>query len=214
MKSKRSIQLLAVIVFLIPLLAFAAMNWYTKKYCALPVLGPVDMEGRKLKDHVIQDFKLINQDGQIVSTGNWKDKIVVADFFFSHCPSICPAMTNNLKKVQETFRKNDGDILINSFTVDPLRDSATHLKSYSMRMQIDNSNWHFITGDKKEIYRLARNSFMIVATDGDGGPEDFIHSEKLVLIDRHKRIRGYYKGTSDSETEQLINDIKKLKDEN
>ena len=144
---------------------------------------------------------------------DWKDKIVVADFFFSHCPTICPAMTRNLKKVQAAF-KNEGNVLINSFSVDPVRDSATQLKAYSRRMQIDNSNWHLITGDKMGIYRLARESFMIVATDGDGGPGDFIHSEKLVLIDRQKRIRGFYQGTSESDTERLINDIKKLKDEN
>ena len=81
-------------------------------------------------------------------------------------------------------------------------------------MKIDNGNWDLLTGDKKELYKLARNSFMIVATDGDGGPDDFIHSEKLVLIDKQKRIRGYYQGTSEKATEQLIHDIKKLKDEN
>src|SRR5688572_14809132 len=156
MKNKRSLQLLVTLVFLIPLLAFAAMNWYNTKFSKLPVFGPVSNQGTILKGHTIRDFNLTNEDGQTVSTRDWKDKIVIVDFFFSHCPSICPAMTNNLKKVAVTF-KNDHDVLINSFTVDPSRDSAAQLKSFSNRMNIDRSNWHLITGDKKEIYRLARN---------------------------------------------------------
>ena len=121
-------------------------------------------------------------------------------------------MTKNLKDVAIAF-KNDHEILISSFTVDPYRDSARQLKSFSKRMNIDNSNWHLLTGDKKEIYRLARNSFFIVATDGDGGPADFIHSEKLVLIDKQKRIRDYYEGTNEREVQRLIHDIKKLREE-
>jgi len=213
MKNKRGIQLLVILVFLVPLLVYAAINWYDREINKLPVLGPPSTsKGTTSKEHTISDFNLTNEDGQPISTSDWKNKIVIVDFFFSHCPSICPAMTNNLKKVARAF-KNDDDILINSFTVDPIRDSAAQLKSFSRRMNIDNSNWHLITGEKKEIYRLARNSFFIVATDGDGGPGDFIHSEKLVLIDKQKRIRGYYEGTDEKEVQRLIHDIKKLKAE-
>ena len=210
MKSNRSILLLVILVFLIPLLAFAAMNWYNKEFNRLPVLGPVTKQGAISKEHTISNFDLLNENGQSISTGDWEEKIVVVDFFFSHCPSICPIMTNNLKKVATAYKK-DQEILINSFTVDPARDSVAQLKRFSRRMNIDNSNWHLVTGDKKEIYRLARNSFLIVATDGDGGPGDFIHSEKLVLVDKHKRIRGYYDGTDENEVQRLILDIKKLK---
>lgn len=213
MRTKNSIFLMAALVFVVPFAAFAAMNWYTKKFSKLPVLGPVKKEGKKTLDHTIADFSFINQDNRQVTMANWKGKIVVADFFFTHCPSVCPAMTRNLQKVQ-TALQTDDEILINSFSVDPFRDSAAQLKSFSKRMKINNANWDLLTGDKQELYKLARNSFMIVATDGDGGPDDFIHSEKLVLIDKQQRIRGYYQGTSEKETERLIHDIKKLKDEN
>jgi len=121
-------------------------------------------------------------------------------------------MTNSLKKVQQAFKEDE--ILIRSFSVDPERDSVAQLRKYAGQFGINTSNWELLTGDKKEIYKFARNGFMIVATDGDGGPNDFIHSEKLVLIDKQKRIRGYYDGTSGNQVKQLIADIKKLKHEN
>lgn len=205
MKKKRTIPLFAVMVFIIPVSAWALLNWYEKKVQGLPVMG-------KTKEHRIGDFQFINQDGQLKSTADWNDKIVVADFFFTHCPTICPQMTKSLKKIQEAF-KTDAEILISSFTVDPERDSSAQLKKYARQYNVDTRNWNLLTGNKKEIYKMARNSFMIVATDGDGGPEDFIHSENLVLVDKQKRIRGYYDGTSDKDVNQLISDIKKLQDE-
>jgi protein SCO1 len=213
MKNKTSIRLFVVLVFIIPLVAFAAMNWYEKKFSPLPVIGPQKNEAGIINEHKITSFSLVNQEGQRITMSGWKDRIVIADFFFTHCPSICPAMTKNLQKVQAVY-KGDKELLINSFSVDPERDSAAQLKSYARRMKLDNANWELLTGDKKEIYRLARNSFMVVATDGDGGPGDFIHSDKIVLIDQQKRIRGYYSGTDEKEMDQLILDIKKLKDEN
>jgi protein SCO1 len=205
MKNRNTIGLFALIVFVIPVMVFAGIDWYEKRIGRLPVLGA--------KGHTISAFNLINQDGQPVTAGTWSDKIVVADFFFTHCPVVCPAMTAQLKRVQDAYKESD-DVLINSFTVDPERDSAAQLKWYSNRFGIDNNNWQMLTGDKKEIYKLARNSFLIVATDGDGGPGDFIHSEKLVLIDKQRRIRGYYQGRDKKSVDQLIIDIKKLKDEN
>jgi protein SCO1/2 len=213
MRKPSTIWLFAIIVFVIPVALFAGINWYEKRLGTLPVMGPVKEQAGKTIYHTIADFKFMNQDGKHVSASAWEDKIIVADFFFTHCPVICPTMTNNLKKVQEAF-KNDEDLVINSFTVDPARDSVGQLKWYSGRFGIDNSNWQLLTGDKRELYKLARNSFLIVATDGDGGPEDFIHSEKLVLVDKQRRIRGYYQGTNSKEVEQLIIDIKKLKNEN
>lgn len=205
MKIKSSIPLFAILVFIIPVSAWAFINWYEKKSKPLPVMG-------KTKEHRISDFHLLNQDGELKSTDDWKNKIVVADFFFTHCPTICPQMTKSLKKIQEVY-KTDSAIQFNSFTVDPERDSSGQLKKYANQFNIDTYNWNLLTGNKREIYKLARNSFMIVATDGDGGPDDFIHSENLVLIDKQKRIRGYYAGTSDKEVNQLIRDIKKLQHE-
>lgn len=213
MKNPSTIRVFVALVFVIPILAYAAMNWYEKRFQQLPVLGAVATLNGEKKYHTIEDFSFANQDGRLVSSADWKGKIVVADFFFTHCPTICPRMTKSLGSIQQAY-KGDGEILINSFTVDPERDSVAQLKSYSRRFGLDHTNWHLLTGDKKEIYRLARNSFMIVATDGDGGPGDFIHSENLVLVDKQRRIRGYYDGTSETEVDKLINDIKKLKNEN
>ena len=163
------------------------------------------------KGHQISDFQMINQAGKPVTTDNWKNKIVVVDFFFTHCPTICPKMTKHLKMVQQSF-VNDSNFLINSFSVDPDRDSTVRLAAYASQFNI-RGNWDLLTGNKKEIYRLARKSFLIVATDGDGGPNDFIHSEKLILIDREKRIRGYYNGTNENEVKQMIKDISRLRKE-
>jgi protein SCO1/2 len=120
-------------------------------------------------------------------------------------------MVRNLKKVQQLYA-GDPLLLINSFTVDPERDSVGQLKSYAGKMDI-HDNWQLITGEKKEIYKLARKSLLVVATDGDGGPNDFIHSELLVLVDQAKRIRGFYNGTDDAEVNNLLRDIKRLEKE-
>jgi protein SCO1 len=202
MLKKYSIWLFIGIVVSLPILAFELINWYENKFQALPVYN--------VKEQTISDFKMVNQQGKAITLADWNDKIVVADFFFTHCLSVCPKMTNNLKKVQAVYL-NDNDILINSFSVDPERDSAGRLKSYANQFGVNDAKWNLLTGNKKEIYRLARKSFSIVATDGDGGPDDFIHSENLVLVDKRGRIRGYYNGTSEKETKKLINDIKKLK---
>jgi protein SCO1 len=206
MKKKSTIWSFAILVFALPAIAYALVSWYEKKVEALPVLG-------KTKEHRIADFNLTNQDKQIVTIAKWDNKIVVANFFFTHCPVVCPKMTTNLKKIYDAYN-DKSNVLITSFTVDPERDSAVQLNKYAAQYKIDNSRWILLTGDKKEIYKLARNSFMITATDGDGGTNDFIHSEKLILVDTQKRIRGYYTGTDEKEVNQLINDIKKLMYEN
>lgn len=205
MKKRSIILLFLVIVFLLPAMAWSLFNVYEKKFETLPVMG-------KTKDHRIGDFALINQEGVIRRKADWNRKIIVADFFFTHCPVICPTMTKSMKRVAEQYRK-DTSIRFASFTVDPVRDSSVQLKKYAERFGINNQQWDLLTGGKPELYQLARNSFMIVATDGDGGPTDFIHSEQLVLIDRQQRIRGYYDGTDNQEVDKLLGDIKKLQHE-
>jgi protein SCO1/2 len=200
-----NIWLFLGIVIVFPLTVFAIVNWYERTVQSLPVLIN--------KEHRIGDFKLINQQGNKSTTEEWRGKIVVANFFFTHCPVICPKMTANLKKLQETFAGNENLMLV-SFSVDPQRDSVAELKKYTERFYINENNWQLLTGSKKEIYRLARKSFQVAATDGDGGDNDFIHSDQLILIDSKKRIRGYYEGTEKKEIAQLIRDIKKLEHEN
>lgn len=204
MWSKWQNKLFVLLVFIVPVLAWLVMRYYENKVESLPVLGK--------KDHTIADFTLVNQDGEAMGTRDWQGRIVVVDFFFTHCPTICPEMTMSLKKIRSEF-EDDHDVLIQSISIDPERDSVGRLRQYAADYNINHRDWDLLTGEKKYIYRLARNSFMVVATDGDGGPDDFIHSEKLVLIDPKRRIRGYYDGTNNPEVKQLITDIKKLKDE-
>jgi len=204
MLRKNFISLFVLAVVVIPFAAFTAVQWYESTYTKLPVYGG--------DDHTISDFKMINQQGETVSIKNWVNKIVVVDFFFTHCPSVCPKMTKNLVVVQQQF-KDDPHFQMASFSVDPERDSSKRLAFYATQFGINGANWNLLTGDKKEIYRLARKSFLVSATDGDGGPNDFIHSDQLVLVDTQKRIRGFYDGTEKSAVAQLINDIKKLQKE-
>ena len=202
-----------IVVVALPFLAFTIVSWYTVVFEKLPVYGESKkMSGKKI-EHRIADFSLTNQDGKTVTPEVWKNKIVVANFFFTRCPSICPRMMTNMKKAEEYF-SSDPAIAFTSFSVDPENDNNGLLRSYASSLNIHLDNWNLLTGDKKEIYKLARNSFLVVATNGDGGPTDFIHSDKLVLIDKQKRIRGYYDGTNEKEVNDLIHDIKKLKDEN
>ena len=197
---------LVALVILIPLMAFAAVHLLENKYVALPVMNSAG-------DLYNPSYTFVNQHNQVRSFSHWKNKVLVAGYFFTACPVICPKMINNLKTVASTF-KNDSTVQLLSFTVDPKHDLPAKLLAYSTTMQADYARWDFLTGDKAVLYRLARKQFFITATDGDGGPQDFIHSDRLVLIDPKHRIRGYYDGTSQQEVQQLINDIKNLKNEN
>ena len=200
---KYGIWIFMAVVVLLPMGVFAIVKWYEYSYTKLPELGP--------NDHEIANFQLTDQTGRTVSLQNWNDKIVVANLFFTHCPSVCPKIIRSLKIVQQAYA-NDPQLLINSFTVDPERDSVAQLARYASMGHITN-NWKLITGNKKDIYKLARKSFLIIATDGDGGPDDFIHSELLVLIDKEKHIRGFYRGTGEGQVTNLLRDIKRLKQE-
>ncbi|MGZ8517824.1 MAG: SCO family protein [Chitinophagaceae bacterium] len=211
MQKRFTIGTFIALVFAVPIIAYSGYLFLEQRMQKLPVYGKKEMKGGREVEHSIDDFELLNQDGVKKGIKSWEGKIVVADFFFTHCPVVCPKMTANLKRVQQAFNRDE--ILVNSFSVDPQRDSAGQLRTYAEKFKISLANWQLLTGDKKDIYKLARNSFMIVATDGDGGPDDFIHSEKLVLIDKQRRVRGYYDGTSKKETDQLIYDIKKLQNE-
>lgn len=211
-KTDRYTWLFLILVLIVPFTVYFLVSRYENRFSKLPVLGPVTEVNGIKTEHRIPAFEFVNQQGETVSDKDWDNKIVIANFFFTTCPVICPKMTNSLKRVQQA-NLNDKDILISSFTVDPERDSVARLKQYAAKFQINNQNWHLLTGDKKELYRLARKGFFIVAADGDGGPHDFIHSESLVLIDKQKRIRGYYSGTEEKPVNDLIEHIKKLQNE-
>ncbi len=162
--------------------------------------------------HKIDDFSLINQNNEIVTNETYDGKIYIADFFFSTCPGICPIMKENMIVLQNEFISDD-DILLLSHTVTPEIDSVSVLKKYSKEKGVLDSKWNMVTGDKKQIYNLARKSYL-VAEDIESPIEyDMIHTENFVLVDTKRRIRGFYDGTNNDAMDNLINDIKILKKE-
>ena len=164
----------------------------------------------KKKYHKIADFSLINQNGVTITQEAYKEKIYVADFFFTTCQTICPIMTKNMNEVQKQFITDD-EVMILSHTVTPDIDTVAQLKRYAKEKNVNASKWNLVTGDKKQIYELARKSYLAVKDDGDGGPFDMIHTENFMLIDKERQIRGFYDGTDIKEIERLIEDIKTLK---
>ncbi len=212
MQIKKSIWPLTVAILATPLLIYALVHSYQIKFNKLPVFGEKEIIANRIVSHRIEQFEFINQGGRSFSSDMLKNKIVVCCFFFSSCPSVCPNMIRHIKNVQGNFL-NDPHVAFVSFTVDPVRDSVKKLQWYINHNNIDTKNWDFLTGDKKQIYKLARKSFYLSAVEGDGGESDFIHSDQLVLVDVNRQIRGYYKGTDDNAVKQLIDDIKKLENE-
>ena len=162
------------------------------------------------KYHRIANFSLINQNGKTITQNDYKDKIYVADFFFTTCQTICPIMTNNMHELQKEFIA-DNEIMLLSHSVTPEIDTVAQLKRYAKEKGVDARKWNLVTGDKKDIYQLARKSYMAVKDDGDGGPFDMIHTENFMLIDKKRQIRGFYDGTDLEEIDRLIQDIKTLK---
>ena len=161
------------------------------------------------KYHKVADFSLVNQNGETITQEDYKDKIYVADFFFTTCLTICPIMTKNMGEVQEAI-KNDPNIMLLSHSVTPQIDTVAQLKRYALEKGVIDSKWNLVTGDKKQIYELARKSYLAVKNDGDGGPFDMIHTENFILVDKEKRIRGFYDGTDREEIDRLLGDIKIL----
>jgi protein SCO1/2 len=164
------------------------------------------------KYHKIADFRLINQNGETVTQEDYKDKIYVADFFFTTCQTICPVMTKNMAEVQKKIMLDD-EIMLLSHTVTPEIDTVAQLKRYAIEKGVNDAKWNLVTGDKKQIYELARKSYLAVKDDGDGGPYDMIHTENFMLIDKKRQIRGFYDGTNPEEIKRLMDDIETLKKE-
>tara|TARA_B100000767_G_C19764669_1_gene536925 strand:- start:2114 stop:2743 length:630 start_codon:yes stop_codon:yes gene_type:complete len=161
------------------------------------------------KYHKISDFSLTNQNGETITQDYYENKIYIADFFFTTCPTICPIMTENMYQIQEKTIENN--VLLVSYSVTPEIDSVSQLKKYAIEKGVKDNKWNLLTGDKKQIYDLARKSYLVAKNDGDGGKYDMIHTENFVLIDKEKRIRGFYDGTSEEEMNKLLIDVEILK---
>ena len=166
----------------------------------------------QMKYHTIADFSLTNQNGETVTQETYKDKIYVADFFFTTCPTICPVMTDHMYQIQKEII-NDDEVMLLSHTVTPKIDSVAQLKKYAKEKGVIDRKWNLVTGDKKHIYELARKSYLAVKTEGNGDQYDMIHTENFMLIDKKRQIRGYYDGTQPEDIERLLEDIEILKDE-
>ena len=162
----------------------------------------------KKKYHKISNFVMTNQNNELVTEKDYDNKIYVADFFFTTCPSICPMMTGNMVFLQNELEKED--IMFASFSVTPEIDSVEVLKKYAVEKGVDDSRWNLMTGNKKEIYDLARKSYLVAKENPDEGSHDMIHTENFVLVDKEKRIRGYYDGTNIDEINLLLSDINLL----
>ena len=172
----------------------------------------ISPKSKELKNfHTIADFDLINQNGEKVTQKTFENKIYITDFFFTTCPGICPMMTKNMHKIQDEFI-NDNDVLLLSHSVTPLKDSVSKLKEYAIEQKIKDNKWHLVTGDRKQIYNLGRQSYFVEENLGEPlGIDDFLHTENFVLIDKKKHIRGIYNGLNRASIAQLIVDIKALK---
>ncbi len=164
----------------------------------------------KEKYHKIADFSLINQNGETVTQDTYKDKIYISDFFFTTCQTICPIMTDHMYQIQKEI-VNDDDVMLLSHSVTPKIDSVAQLKKYAKEKGVIDRKWNLVTGDKKQIYALARKSYLAVKTDGNGDQYDMIHTENFMLIDKKRQIRGFYDGTLSEDIDRLLVDIETLK---
>ena len=213
---KTFLVIMAIISSVILLLFYDALKPDEK----LPVFQPaqvnyelVDQSLQHIKKfHKIGAFSLINQNGLKVTEQDYRNKIYVADFFFTTCPGICPKMTANMGLIQEAI-KEDNQVKLISFSVTPEIDSVAQLKKYALEKGVIDAKWNLLTGEKKHIYDLARKSFFAAKNDGDGNNNQLIHTENFILIDPDKRIRGFYDGTDSNVMKKLIADIKILQKE-
>ncbi|MCX7727883.1 MAG: SCO family protein [Bacteroidia bacterium] len=199
-----------IVIAVVSVTTYCKNNSSKQKKLLLPIIGEKKIAsiGEKTDTiyHTIGSFTLVNQFNETITDTITKNKIYVADFFFATCQSICPKMSHQLKRVQDSFA-NKNDFLILSHTVNPEHDTAEVLKKYGEKYGAIKGKWHLLTGNKKHIYDLARYDYLVNADETENEGDLFIHSELFLLIDKEKRIRGIYDGTDSLKVNQLINDI-------
>ncbi|RYE37146.1 MAG: redoxin domain-containing protein [Sphingobacteriaceae bacterium] len=218
-KTVKNIVILVLILVVPGFLYYLLQAKGKNRYKPLPVYGPKQVaktfktfHGKKIYDtiyHQIPDFKLYDQDGKPVTEQNFKGNIILVNFFFTRCPVLCSEINKNIATVAANFKKNTM-IRFASITVDPATDNPSVLNKYASSLHANAKQWKFLTGDTSVIYPLSRNGFLVTAASGGNQPENFIYSEKLMLIDQDKRIRGYYNGTSVNDMTRLNDEIKVL----
>lgn len=216
--------LLAILIALmIPLVSYFIVKTKSEQDIHMPrhfLPDSVDSrtsQGKKISDttwHRVANIALVNQDGHHVTLDSLKGKIIIADFFFTRCPTICPGMTQNMKRLAESIHngqrvgdKTNKQVHFISFSVDPERDSVERLKYWADRFQVNPDQWWLLTGNKKEIYDFALNELKMGLIDGEGVDTNFIHSDKFVLIDSNRHVRGYYDGLDPASLADLSTDL-------
>lgn len=202
---------------------YFAMGYFSEDAVPMPRRFFADTVITKVKDgkeisdtvwHKVADLTLTNQLGQTVSLSDLKGKVIVADFFFTRCPSICPTLTKNMKKLQNSLKLKDDTKMIDttfvqfvSITVDPKNDSAVALKKYADKFGVNHDVWWMLTGEKKKIYDFALNELKLGLQDSESVDSNFIHSQKMVLLDKDRVVRGYYDGLDSLQMKKLAGDI-------
>lgn len=221
--SKKAI-LAILIALIIPLVSYLIVKGVSEEAVVMPRRFLMDsvvtatIDGKTTEDtiwHTTQNIKLVNQFGDSVSLYDIKNRVIVADFFFTRCPSICPKMTKNMARLQQSFSHyNEGRRIIDSsivsflsFSIDPERDSVAALRKYADKFGINHDNWWMLTGNKKAIYDFALNELKLGLVDGEGVDSSFIHSQKFVLLDKNYQVRGYYNGLDTASLAALARDI-------
>lgn len=178
----------------------------------LPILGRHDYNENDTIYHTIADFKFVDQDSNMVTEETFAGKVYVADFFFTSCPTICPIMKTQMLRVYEQVKDND-DVLILSHTIDPKHDTVAVLKEFAERLGVQSEKWHFVTGDKEDIYKIGQTSYMVSAVEDPTEPGGFIHSGAFILVDDQRRVRGIYDGTKADQVDRLMKDLNILLEE-
>lgn len=213
---KGRILIALIVIVIIPVVSYLIVDHYSQDAIQMPRRYFYDTvlvkkeNGSEVNDtvwHKVRPFKLKNQFGSEVGLGDWGEKILVVDFFFTSCPSICPTLTRNMKRLQTAFKKTDTIVRFVSFTIDPERDSVAKLKAYGDKFQIDHDTWWMLTGAKKEIYDIALNEFKASVASNGGIDTGFIHTEKLFLLDKEHVVRGWYNGLDSVHLDQVIKDV-------
>jgi protein SCO1/2 len=211
----------AIIIFIvfsaISLVVFYQLLSVDKR---LPIYSPSDVNPKLVdasvkhiqSNHSIADFSLTNQNGETITNKDYEGRFYIADFFFTRCQTICPIMAYNMGELQAHY-KDDTEIMFLSHSVTPVMDSVPVLKAYAVNKGLIDGKWNVTTGSKKHIYELARKSYFAVLDEGNGDENDFIHTEQFVLVDKDRRIRGYYDGTEKEDMKKIIADIVLLKEE-
>lgn len=200
------------VMFLMVASALLLSSCAEKKEAPLPIFGEKEVEGSDTVYHTIADFKFVDQDSAFVTNDTFKDKIYVADFFFTSCRTICPIMKTQMLRVYDSIQ-NEPDVLLLSHSIDPEYDTVGLLHDYAERLGVKSDKWHFVTGSKEDIYKIAQTSYFATAMEDKAEPDGFIHSGAFLLIDKNKRIRGKYDGTKEEDVNRLLGEIQRLKKE-